>query len=126
LLDFLVDHHIPHTIATGSGRTNIDFFVEHLSLNKWFDLDQVVYDDESRSGKPAPDVYLQAAGNLSLHPGSCVVVEDSRPGIQAAYAAGIGYIIALGPAGAHPHLAQLQGVNEAIENLHQFPRRLFL
>lgn len=127
LLDFLAAHHICRTIATASERTNLDFFVKHLHLDRWFNIEQIVYDDGARPGKPAPDVYLQAARNLGLEPSKCVVVEDSRSGIQAAHTAGIGHIIALGPAPTHRQLAQLEGVSEVIESLQQLPKeKLFL
>ncbi len=119
LLDFLVEHHIPHTIATASGKSNLDFFIEHLKLGQWFNLNQIVYDDGSRPGKPAPDIYLQAAKNLDLSPAECVVVEDSHSGIQAAHAAQIGWIVALGPIDTHQQLTSLKGVDTVIENLGQ-------
>lgn len=122
LLDFLVAHQVPRTIATASEKTNLDFFVTHLALARWFDTGQIVYDDGTRPGKPAPDIYRQAASTLSLEPACCVVVEDSRSGIQAAHAAGIGLIYALGPASTHPQLAQLEGVGRVIERLDQIPR----
>ncbi len=126
LLDFLVAHHIPHTIATASGRTNLDFFVKHLHLDQWFDIEQIVYDDGTRPGKPAPDIYLQAASNLGLEPTHCIVIEDSRSGLQAAYAAGIGHIIALGPGHSHHQLGH-KGVSRVIESLQQVPKeQLFL
>jgi len=126
LLDFLAVHRVARTIATASGRVNLDFFVEHLSLDRWFDVERIVYDDGARPGKPAPDIYLQAARNLDLEPARCIVVEDSRSGIQAARAAGIGHIIALGPAHMHRQLVGLEGVGEVLESLYQFPReRLF-
>jgi HAD superfamily hydrolase (TIGR01509 family) len=123
-LDDLVSHDTRHTIATASGRANVDFFVDHLHLERWFDVERIVYDNGSGPGKPAPDIYLQAARNLGLDPAQCVVVEDSRSGIQAAHRAGMGYIIALGPAGIHAQLAQWEGVDEVIENLGQFPTAL--
>ena len=118
---------IRRTIATASERTNLDFFVQHLGLDRWFEVDRIVYDDGSRPGKPAPGVYLQAASNLGLQPAQCVVVEDSRSGLQAAHAAGIGYIVALGPIGMPKSLARLEGVSAVIESLRQMPREaLFL
>jgi beta-phosphoglucomutase-like phosphatase (HAD superfamily) len=127
LLGFLVTHDIPRTIATASERANLDFFVAHLHLDRWFDPEKIVHDDGIRSGKPAPDVYLQAARNLGLWPDQCVVVEDSRSGIQAALAAGIGYIVALGPAGRHGELARLEGVDAVVESLRALPKeKLFL
>jgi HAD superfamily hydrolase (TIGR01509 family) len=40
-------------------------------------------------GKPAPDVYLFAARQLGAEPSSCVVIEDTPPGVQAGVAAGM-------------------------------------
>jgi beta-phosphoglucomutase-like phosphatase (HAD superfamily) len=122
LLDFLVTNDIPHTIATAAEKTNLAFFVKHLDLTRWFKLEQIVYDDGNRPGKPAPDIYLQAARNLGLDPARCVVVEDSRSGIQAAHAAGTGHIIALGPHHTHSVLTELEGVNDVVENLGQISR----
>jgi beta-phosphoglucomutase-like phosphatase (HAD superfamily) len=127
LLDFLVTNHIPHTIATASAKGNLDFFWDHLDLGKWFELEKVVFDDGRRPGKPAPDIYLQAARNLALAPGECVVVEDSYSGLQAAHAAGVGHIVALGPARTHQQLANVEGVNRVIESLSEIPgEALFL
>jgi len=123
-LDLLVAHDIPHTIATGSEKTNLDFFIKHLRLSRWFDLEQVIYDNGNRPGKPAPEMYLEAASNLGLGPGQCIVIEDSDSGITAARAAGIGHIIALGPADTHHRLMKLKGTNIALESLEEFPFEL--
>ena len=40
-------------------------------------------------GKPAPDLFLHAAGSMGIPPGRCLVVEDSVAGVQAAIAAGM-------------------------------------
>ena len=45
--------------------------------------------EEVANGKPAPDLFLYAAERMAARPGGCVVVEDSRPGVQAARAAGM-------------------------------------
>jgi HAD superfamily hydrolase (TIGR01509 family) len=45
--------------------------------------------EDARGGKPAPDLYLAAAGCLGVMPGECVAVEDSPTGLQAALAAGM-------------------------------------
>ena len=41
-------------------------------------------------GKPAPDVYLEAARRLGVDPAACVAIEDSHNGIRSAKAAGHG------------------------------------
>jgi HAD superfamily hydrolase (TIGR01509 family) len=119
LLDNLMKYKILHTIATASGKTNVDFFVAHLGLRKWFELDKIMYDDGKIEGKPAPNLYLKAAQNLGIKPGECVVVEDSHSGIQAAHAAGIGRVIALGTMETHAKLSNLPGVDQVIVNLGQ-------
>lgn len=49
----------------------------------------LVTSDEVVRGKPAPDAYLLAAERLGVDPASCVVIEDSPPGVQAGRAAGM-------------------------------------
>ncbi|MFB6807687.1 HAD family hydrolase [Streptomyces sp. NPDC056387] len=56
---------------------------------------------EVAHGKPAPDLFLYAASRMGVDPSACVVVEDSRPGVEAARAAGMrsfGYAGGLTPA----------------------------
>jgi len=122
LLDWLAAHGIPRAIATASGRANVDFFREHLGLDRWFDQ-ALVYDDGTLRGKPAPDLYLRAAGTLGLAPAGCVVVEDSVSGLEAARAAGTGLVVARGPPGSHAALAALPGVSLVIESLADLPAR---
>ncbi|MCA9962098.1 MAG: HAD family phosphatase [Anaerolineales bacterium] len=117
LLDWLVAHDIPHTIATASEALNVAFFVQHLHLERWFDVDRIIFDDGTMPNKPAPDIYLRAAATLGLLPAECVVVEDSHSGIQAAHAAGIGHIIALGPTLRQPILSGLPGVGQVVAQL---------
>jgi beta-phosphoglucomutase-like phosphatase (HAD superfamily) len=53
------------------------------------------------NGKPAPDLFLHAAERMGVAPERCVVVEDSRSGVEAARAAGmraLGYAGGLTPA----------------------------
>jgi beta-phosphoglucomutase-like phosphatase (HAD superfamily) len=121
LLGDLVANGIPCSIATASGKDNLDFFVEYLHLDRWFEIENIVYDDGSRPGKPAADIYLQAAELLGLNPGDCVVVEDSLSGIQAAHAAGTGYIIVVSAGDGYEHMIGPQGVDLVVENLGQIP-----
>jgi len=95
LLDALVDRGIPRTIATSSEITNVQFFIQHLALDRWFDVDRIVYDNGIRPGKPAPDIYREAAKRIDVEPHWCVVVEDSIAGLAAAQAAGIGFLAAV-------------------------------
>lgn len=126
LLDFLVQHNVPHTIATASEISNVRFFIEHLALDRWFDRDTIVYDDDTYPGKPAPDIYQIAASRLGFPPVDCVVVEDSLSGMAAAYAAGIGKIIAMrSPGSSDDELKQMPGVSAVISSLDEFDRGIF-
>lgn len=53
LLDFITEHHIPTTIATASGRTNLDFFIRQFRLDRWFKPERIVYDDRDAQ-RPSP------------------------------------------------------------------------
>lgn len=93
--DYICKKNIPHTIATGSEKTNVNFFIKTFNLDKWFDIDKIVYDDYKTPGKPHPDIYLKAMSVLNLKPDETLVFEDSYSGITAANNAKIGRIIAV-------------------------------
>ena len=57
----------------------------------------IVSSDDVPSGKPAPDVYLEAARRLGIDPGRCLVVEDSSNGVVAARAAGMHVVLVPNP-----------------------------
>ena len=58
-----------------------------LELSELFEV--TVSSEEVARGKPAPDVYLEAARRLGVDPARCVAIEDSASGIRAAHAAGM-------------------------------------
>lgn len=94
-LDYLKANNIPRTIATMSEKENVDFYIKEFHLEKWFDVEKIVYSDGIIPGKPAPDIYLIAAKRLGLAPQNCIVVEDAISGINAAKNAGIGKVVAI-------------------------------
>lgn len=122
LLDDLAAAAVPRAIATSSPAVNVAFFIEHLELSRWFAPAHIIHDRGLYPGKPAPDIYLEAAERLGIAPHHCIVVEDSIAGITSARAAGIGGIVAIGPSVDHAALAALPGVGAVIEDLRQFPR----
>ena len=60
-LDYLRENNIPRTIATMSEWDNVNFYINEFKLEKWFDLDKIVYSKGDLPGKPAPDIYIKAA-----------------------------------------------------------------
>lgn len=94
LLDYLKENGIPYCLATGCGIDNVSFYMEHMELGRWFDLDRnVVYFDGTFAGKPEPDTYLLAAEKLGLDASECIVFEDGTSGILAANRANAGGVV---------------------------------
>jgi len=77
----------PAAVASSAHREVIDAALQATGLGDVFGV--VVSSDEVDRGKPAADVYLEAARRLGVPPGSCLVVEDSLNGVKAAKAAGM-------------------------------------
>ena len=94
-LDHLKKERIPCTIATAAGKSNLDFYIEHFQLLRWFDADKIVYNDGTVRGKPEPDLYLRALARLNADGGSCLAVEDSPLGTLSARRAGIATVFAV-------------------------------
>ena len=87
LLDRLEAAGICYAIATS---TRTETALKHLGaadLARRFGI--VVGGDQIRHGKPAPDIYLEAAARLGTPPGLCAAFEDSENGVRAAMAAGM-------------------------------------
>ncbi|MFJ3173164.1 HAD family hydrolase [Streptomyces roseus] len=91
---------IPMAVASGSSREAIDAVLAGTGLDAL--LTTAVSAEEVAHGKPAPDVFLEAARRLGAVPADCVVVEDAAPGARAAQAAGMSCVaIPYVPATAH-------------------------
>jgi HAD superfamily hydrolase (TIGR01509 family) len=81
----------PVAVASSAHRAVIDAALETTGLLATFGV--VVSSDEVEHGKPAPDVYLEAARRLGCEPATCLVVEDSFNGVRAAKAAGMTVVL---------------------------------
>ena len=77
----------PLGLASSSNRPLIDLVLEVSGLGRLFRA--TVSSEEVPRGKPAPDVFLEAARRLGVGPERTVVVEDSENGILAGRAAGM-------------------------------------
>jgi HAD superfamily hydrolase (TIGR01509 family) len=80
-------HAWPLGLATSSNREVIDAVLDKTGLTGSFRA--TVSSEEVARGKPAPDVYLEAARRLGVEPERCAAIEDSRNGIRSARAAGM-------------------------------------
>jgi HAD superfamily hydrolase (TIGR01509 family) len=77
----------PLGLASSSNREIIDLVLERAGLAPYFRT--TVSSEEVGRGKPAPDVYLEAARRLQVRPEDCAAIEDSANGIRAGKGAGM-------------------------------------
>ena len=87
LLGLLESRRIPAAVATSTERENAEITLRVSGLAGRFAA--VVTGDQVSRGKPAPDIYLEAARRLNVPPASCLALEDSGHGIRSANAAGM-------------------------------------
>ncbi|MDR1731720.1 MAG: HAD family phosphatase [Synergistaceae bacterium] len=91
LLAFLKEKKIKRAVASSTEENIVVFYVKNAGLipTPGADFDVFVCGDRVKSGKPAPDIFLLAAGELGVPPEKCLVLEDSYNGIRAARSAGM-------------------------------------
>jgi HAD superfamily hydrolase (TIGR01509 family) len=80
----------PLGLASSSNRNVIDLVVAEAGLAEAFAV--TVSSEEVERGKPAPDVYLEAARQLTVEPSGCAAIEDSTNGIRSAHAAAMAVV----------------------------------
>ncbi len=86
-LDYCRSQGIKLGIATSNSREIVDMVMEARGVADYFSC--ITTACEAKKGKPAPDVYLLTAQQLSVDPKNCLVFEDIVFGIQAGKAAGM-------------------------------------
>ncbi len=108
---------MPIAVATSGGPGKVRFSLAETGLASWFDVVCASVDVER--GKPFPDLFLLAARRLSVSPERCAVVEDSRPGIEAALAARM-YAVGLPSSIDRAELISA-GAHAVIDSLRELP-----
>jgi HAD superfamily hydrolase (TIGR01509 family) len=101
-------------LASSSNRELIDLVLELAGLTHEFRA--TVSSEEVARGKPAPDVYLEAARRLGVDPALCAAIEDSAPGIRSAKAAGM-HVIAFPNPAYQPDPETLASADAVIRSL---------
>ncbi len=87
ILNLLARLTVPTCVATSSSPPRVARSLAIVGLDTQFA--RVFTASLVERGKPAPDLFLYAANAMGVRPSDCLVVEDSRPGIVAARAAGM-------------------------------------
>lgn len=104
LIERLKVDRIPIALATSAPKPNVVHTLAELELAAEFPV--IVRGDEVARGKPAPDVFIEAARRLAVDPADCLVFEDAPMGIEAAQAAGM-RVVALTTSFGAAHFEQL-------------------
>lgn len=87
LLEGLAERKLPLAVATGSNSAIASEILEVLGVRSFFT--HIVSSSEVRRGKPAPDIFLEAARRMNGDPAAAVVFEDTKYGVEAALNAGM-------------------------------------
>jgi HAD superfamily hydrolase (TIGR01509 family) len=110
ILDVLESLTLPSCVASGGSHDTLRHTLGRTGIYPYFE-GRIFSASEVRHGKPAPDLFLHAARQMGVPPSACVVVEDSKFGVQAARAAGMR---ALGFAGGLTPAHWLEGPNTTV------------
>lgn len=82
LLTEIKELNVKTSLATGAGKEKLEFIFQKVNLKNYFDV--VITADDTKTGKPNPEVFLRAAIKLNILPSDCVVFEDAKNGVKAA------------------------------------------
>jgi HAD superfamily hydrolase (TIGR01509 family) len=106
----------PLGLASSSNRPLIDLVLAEMGVADLFRA--TVSSEEVERGKPAPDVYLEAARRLGVEPDRCAAIEDSAAGIRSAKAAGM-RVIAIPNRHFPPTTETLETADVRLESLNE-------
>jgi HAD superfamily hydrolase (TIGR01509 family) len=121
VLEALQEISLPSCIASSGSHEHLRYTLGLTGLYERF-AGRIFSAEEVVAGKPAPDLFLHAAGQMATAPTDCVVVEDSRAGVHGARAAGM-RVLAF--AGGLTPAELLDGPDTIVfEDMRELPRLL--
>ncbi|HVS85338.1 MAG TPA: HAD family phosphatase [Gaiellaceae bacterium] len=112
---------LPLGLASSSNREIIEAVLALAGIADCFAA--TVSSEEVARGKPAPDVYLEAARRLGVAPEDCAAVEDSHAGLRAARAAGM-FVVAIPNPSYPPDAESLAAADVTLESLGELEQAL--
>ncbi|MES2681131.1 MAG: hexitol phosphatase HxpB [Bacteroidota bacterium] len=115
ILDFCSAKKLKTGLATSSSNQLMNQVLKKLNLHG--SLDAVVSAEHMKYGKPHPEVFLHCAEQLNMHPGQCLVIEDSLNGVISAKAAQM-KVIAV-PDEEHRTIAKFALADYNLNSMHQ-------
>ncbi len=93
LISFLANSGVALAIATASAKNNVEFFIQHFPLLKYFKREYIIYNDGTMRGKPHPDLFNKAIKTIGVKPEETLIFEDSHAGIESAIRSGAGKVV---------------------------------
>ncbi|NLZ44869.1 MAG: HAD family hydrolase [Clostridia bacterium] len=102
-------------LASSSSREFIEMVLEKLQIRGYFQA--VVSGRELTRSKPDPEIFLRTAELLNVKPADCLVLEDSRHGVEAAKRAGMKCIAFQNPNSGPQDLSRADKIVHTLENL---------
>ncbi|KAF9620221.1 hypothetical protein IFM89_010956 [Coptis chinensis] len=108
LVKHLNGHGVPIALASNSPRASVETKISyHLGWKESFSV--IIGADEVTIGKPSPEIFLEAAKRLNVEASSCLVIEDSLPGVTAGKAAHMMTVIAVPSLRSNPIFTRIEG-----------------
>lgn len=92
-LNSLKENNFKTAVATSAPRANMDLIIDQLQIRS--KMESLMGSEDVTLHKPHPEVYLQSAQNVGVHPDQCLVFEDSFSGITAGLNAGMKVVAVL-------------------------------
>src|SRR3990167_6759529 len=119
LLSWLVEHNMRLALCSQNEKRMIDTVIVWLRIRKFFEIFLSLQDIHHK--KPHPEIYLLASKGLGLRPDECIIIEDSKDGIEAAKNA---QMICIGLAHEYTPEGYLQKADIQIHHLLEVPQIL--
>jgi len=87
LLEYIEAKQLKKALATSTDKSRAEMLLNLSNTRRYFDA--VTYGNEVMNGKPDPEIFLKTSRKMNCPPEACMVLEDSKNGITAAYRAGM-------------------------------------
>ena len=124
--EMLAELQLPRCVASSSAMPKLEQGLRHVGLLHLF-APNIVSAQLVAQGKPAPDVFIFAAGTMRTAVDRCLVIEDSEPGVRAARAAGMrvfGFTGGSHCAPGHRDRLLAAGAEQVLSSMQELPAAL--
>ena len=108
--EFLNENTLPVCVASSGPIKKINNALKTTDLKKYFD-NNIFSSYEINSWKPDPDIFLYAAEKMEKNPDECLVIEDSKNGIESGLAAGMKTIL-FDPMNLYDNISGVQSIDK--------------